>query len=123
MPRFFLLIWLGILTAWAIMLSYLLWRLFAARPANEVVQSAGFAVVQVDPLTSTPWPTVTPPPSPAATPTSLSVALEPVSLPPSAVSPPNTGDPPPTPPPGGALISLSPAPAGVGWTSSIDGHS
>lgn len=123
MPRFFLLIWLGILTAWAIMLSYLLWRLFAARPANEVVQSAGFAVVQVDPLTSTPWPTITPPPSPAATPTSLSVALEPVSLPPSAVSPPNTGDPPPTPPPGGALISLSPAPAGVGWTSSIDGHS
>lgn len=123
MPRLFLLIWLAILVAWAIMLAYLLWRLIATRPANQAVQSAGFAVVQIDLPTPTLSPTVTAPPLPTATPIPLTIAPEPVSLPPAAASPPNADAIPPTPPPGGALITLSPDSAAVGWTSSIDGHS
>ncbi|MCB0190479.1 MAG: PD40 domain-containing protein [Anaerolineae bacterium] len=123
MPRPYLYIWLGVLFVWAMMLVYLGWQLFRHPTSDDGVLSAGFAAAQVD------LPTPTPPPTNTAIP--LSTPAQPVALltatelPPLPTEPVSlaTGVTPPPPPPGGTLLSLSPAPGAVGWTSSIDGHS
>ena len=135
MSKNFLTLWLVIIFVWLVMLIYALWLMVTPtgtssppipdtdlRPAQTPLLSA-FPTTNPYPIEIFPTPTLFSAPIEPSNQFNLPAASPIATRLPTATSSPTATGPPPTPPPGSILLSLTPSPASVGWTSSIDGQS